>query len=80
MSELKNWKKICEEKDRRIKELEGKFDLIVERLEERETRKREIAEEELEDFCLEMFHLHESEADGIKEAIEIVKGVMNERD
>lgn len=31
--ELKNWAKICEEKDQRIKELEGKFNLIVERLE-----------------------------------------------
>ena len=32
--ELKNWKELCKEKDERIKELEGKFDLIVERLEE----------------------------------------------
>lgn len=31
--ELKNWKELCKEKDERIKELEGKFDLIVERLE-----------------------------------------------
>lgn len=31
--ELKNWAKICEEKDQRIKELEGKFDLIVDILE-----------------------------------------------
>ena len=32
--ELKNWKELCKEKDKRIKELEGKFDEIVERLEE----------------------------------------------
>ena len=33
MVEFKNWKLICEEKDRRIEELENKFDEIVERLE-----------------------------------------------
>lgn len=31
--ELKNWKELCKEKDERIKELEGKFDLIVEKIE-----------------------------------------------
>lgn len=53
---------------------------IVERLEESETSKRERASEELDEFCLEMYHLYESEADGIGEAIEIVKevGGMNE--
>ena len=34
--ELKNWKELCKEKDERIKELEGKFDLIVERLEKQQ--------------------------------------------
>lgn len=48
---------------------------IVERLEESETSKRERASEELDEFCLEMYHLYESEADGIGEAIEIVKEV-----
>ena len=36
--ELKNWKELCKEKDERIKELEGKFDLIVERLEKRKAQ------------------------------------------
>ena len=35
MAEFKNWKKICDKKDRRIKELEDKFNEIVERLERR---------------------------------------------
>lgn len=48
---------------------------IVERLEEEETRKRENAQTELDEFCLEMFHHLESEADGIEKAIEIVKEV-----
>ena len=34
---FKNWKNICEEKDKRIKELEGKFDLILEKLKELRT-------------------------------------------
>ena len=56
-------------------------DKIVEELERRETVKREIAKEYLDDFCLEMYHLYDNEADGIKEAIEIVKGGgVNERD
>lgn len=36
MADFINWGERCKEKDRRIKELEGKFDLIVERLEESE--------------------------------------------
>ena len=54
---------------------------VVKELERRETAKREIAKEYLDDFCFEMYHLCDNEADGIKEAIEIVKGGgINERD
>ena len=48
---------------------------IVERLEEEESRKRENAKAELDEFCLEMFHHFESEADGIDKALKIVKEV-----
>ena len=34
MAELKNWQKIVQEKEKRIAELEGAFERIVERLEE----------------------------------------------
>ena len=43
--ELKTWKELCKEKDDRIKELEGKFDLIVERLEEQAQECRKYWEE-----------------------------------
>ena len=35
---LKNWQEICKEKDERIKELEGKFDLIVDKLKKRKAQ------------------------------------------
>ena len=49
------------------------FERVVERLEKKEVDYRERAKEELEEWCLEIFHLYESEADGIKDAIKIVK-------
>ena len=48
-------------------------EMILERLEEKEAECRERAKEELNEFCLEMFHAYENEADGIKKAIEIIK-------
>ena len=66
--ELKNWKELCKEKDERIKELEGKFDLIVERLES-EAR-----------FYNSASYTDQAIRSGVKVAIEIVKGVINERD
>lgn len=49
---------------------------VIERLEEKESSYRERAKEELNEFCLEMFHLLYDEADGLKKAIEIVKEGM----
>ena len=46
---------------------------ILERLEEKGAECKERAKEELNEFCLEMFHAYENEADGIKKAIEIIK-------
>ena len=64
--ELKNWKELCKEKDERIKELEGKFDLIVERLEEKKNS----------------FHGGTLQENyywrGVEEAIEIVRKYKNE--
>lgn len=71
--ELKNWKELCKEKDERIKELEGKFDLIVERLEEYR-----------DDFMENVYRELESDSDnnranriiyGFDEATEMVKEV-----
>lgn len=57
--ELKNWKELCKEKDERIKELEGKFDLIVERLEEELQRAY--------DECFDYPHILEEVINKIKE-------------
>ena len=62
--ELKNWKELCKEKDKRIKELEGKFDLIVERLEYYSVWKE-----------LLIYDLTHREREIIKKVIEIVKQV-----
>lgn len=48
---------------------------IVERLEEEKQRHKEIAENELNEFCLEMYHYHTDMNHGINSAIEIVKEV-----
>lgn len=78
--ELKNWKELCKEKDERIKELEGKFDLIVEKLEE-----EKIADIASYDFYREkgnekMQCSYAGKINAYKDAIEIVKGVIDERD
>ena len=75
--ELKNWKELCKEKDKRIKELEGKFDEIVERLEENKLIV-EIDDDHIvpESDVDEFFEL---EVVALSDAIEIVKGVINER-
>lgn len=75
--ELKNWKELCKEKDERIKELEGKFDLIVERLEE--IKKIMLSPKNVDCFgepCTE----NDCMACVINKAIEIVKevGGMND--
>lgn len=66
--ELKNWRKICEKKDQRIKELEGKFEVIVRNLQ----IKGRIME--YEDFT-EGYKVGYRHA--FEEAIEIVKEEMN---
>ena len=68
---FKNWKKICEEKDKRIADLEGKFDEIVNLLEEEQTN------------CLNAFdatrdYYYYGKCDGLEEAVGIVKGVKND--
>jgi Lar family restriction alleviation protein len=50
---------------------------IVERLEEEMKWHSDKAKEELEEFCLEMFHHHSDEALGFEKAIEIVKEEMS---
>lgn len=45
---FKNWQEICKKKDERIKELEEKFDLIVERLEK---LKENAWDEEYQTMC-----------------------------
>lgn len=49
------------------------FERVIKKMEEKEAKNRERAKAELDEMCLEMFHLYKSEADGIKEAIEIIK-------
>ena len=65
--DLKNWKELCEEKDKRIKELEGKFGEIVEALEEER------------DDCIRCDGLNEEyyfgKMQGFEHAIEICKEV-----
>ena len=61
--EFKNWQEICKEKDKKINELEGKFDLIIEKL-----------KEEKNDFCggsLQTVYYWK----GIEDAIKICKEV-----
>ena len=70
--ELKNWKELCKEKDERIKELEGKFDLIVERLEEEQ-------KDCIDWITIESLY-YDGKVAGLEDAIDIVKGVINERD
>lgn len=53
--EFKNWQEICKKKDDRIKELEGKFDLIVEKLEEAKTGIC-LYGDELDIYCLDNFN------------------------
>lgn len=67
MVEFKNWKKICDEKDKLIKELENKFNEIVEKLEEERKKIPHVQHWRDNDKCY-------------KKAIEIVKeaGVMND--
>lgn len=77
MFDFKNWKKICDVKDKRIKELEGKFDVIIEKLEEVRLRSTEnvcprncSGSECYNTYCETCY---------MNKAIEIVKGVKNER-
>lgn len=78
--ELKNWKELCKEKDEKIKELEGKFDLIVEKLEEY-AESNEIVARRLKCISARKKTIERLvRADTFRKAVKIVKGVMNERD
>ena len=77
MVELKNWKRICEEKDRRIEELENKFDEIVGKLKEKENKCKDCFNEcnDNEQILCSVIH---GKIVGLQEAVEVVKGVKNE--
>ena len=55
--------------------IEVSIEQILERLEEEKKWRSEKAEEELEEFCLEMFHHYSDEALGLEKAIKIIKEV-----
>ena len=60
--------------------IEVSIEQILERLEEEKKWRSEKAEEELEEFCLEMFHHYSDEALGLEKAIKIINEELNKTD